>query len=130
MHVLPDLRIGIWMYAQPESSLYLSVMTIGELRKGTTLLPEGKRRRQLEQWLDHELVPRFHSRILPITQTIADHWGILSARRQRQGAPLSMADGLIAATALHHNLTVVTRNIKDFTDLGVPLLNPWESNQP
>jgi len=72
------------------------------------------------------LVPRFHNRILPVTDRIADRWGVLDGQCQLNGTPLNMADGLIAATALEHDLTVVTRNVRDFTGLGVALLNPWE----
>jgi predicted nucleic acid-binding protein len=123
----PDPRISTWINAQPESTLFLSAITIGELRKGTDLLPDGKRRRPLEAWFEKSLIPRFFDRILPVTQAVADRWGLLTARRQLAGVPLSITDGLIAATALHHGLTVVTRNVKDFADLGVPLLNPWET---
>ena len=66
-------------------------------------------------------------RILPVTQKVADRWGVLSGLRQMAGRPLSMADGLIAATALEHGLIIVTRNIRDYEDLGVTLVNPWES---
>ena len=71
----------------------------------------------------------FSGRILPVTQSVADRWGILSAERQLKGTPISMADGLIAATALEHNLALVTRNGKDFANLSLPLVSPWE-NQP
>jgi predicted nucleic acid-binding protein len=121
----PEPRIGQWMFAQPEESLFLSAVTIGELRKGIVLLSAGKRRNQIEQWFEDDLVARFSARILPITQLIANRWGVLSAIRQMAGTPLGMADGLIAATALEHSLTLVTRNAKDFTGLGVSLLNPW-----
>ena len=102
-------------------------MTIGELRKGLTILPESKRRAQLWKWMDEDLIPLFGSRVLPVTQTIADRWGRLSGQRQMRGRPLSMADGLIAATALEHDLTLVTRNIKDFDGLDLTILNPWET---
>ena len=106
--------------------LFLSVVTLGELRKGIVLLPFGKRRSALEEWFHHDLIPRFHDRILPVTQMIADRWGTLSGDCQLKGTPLNTADGLIAATALQHGLTLVTRNVKDFTDLGLAILNPWD----
>ena len=101
-------------------------MSIGELRRGLIVLPASRRRAALEQWLEHDLVPRFRERILPVTYFIADRWGQLDGECQLRGTPLNMADGLIAATALQHDLTVVTRNVKDFADLGVTIFNPWD----
>lgn len=105
--------------------LYMSAVTIGELRKGLTTMPAGKRRLRLEDWLTSDLIPSFGDRILPVTQVIADRWGRLSGQRQLAGRPLSMSDGIIAATALEHGLTVATRNVRDFESLGLALLNPW-----
>ena len=106
--------------------LYLSVISIGELRRGFVILQPGKRRRDLEHWFEMDLTPRFKGRILPITQSVADRWGQLDGVRQLKGAPLSMADGLSAATALEYNMSVATRNVKDFTGPGVSVFNPWE----
>ncbi len=122
----PDPRVEAWMAAQ--SLPHLSVVTIGELRKGFALLPESRRRAQLEQWFEIVLLPLVAGRVLPVTHAICERWGILSAKRQLSGAPLAMADGLIAATALEYGLTLATRNVKDFADLGVTILNPWEIN--
>jgi predicted nucleic acid-binding protein len=123
----PDPRVNAWVLAQDEAALHLSVVTIGELRKGLTILPESKRRSQLQDWLENDLIPLFRGRVLPVTQLIADRWGVLSGMRQMAGRPLSMADGLIAATGLEHGLVVVTRNVRDYEGLGVTLLNPWEA---
>jgi predicted nucleic acid-binding protein len=79
----------------------------------------------LELWFEKDLMLRFRGRILPVTYSIADRWGKLHGERQLRGTPLNMADGMNAATALEHNLTVVTRNVKDFAGLGVAVLNPW-----
>ena len=99
---------------------------IGEFRKGLTTHPEGKRRVQIQAWLETELIPMFADRILPVTQAIAERWGVMSGRRQQMGRPLCMADGLIAATAIEHGLVVVTRNVKDFEALDlITILNPW-----
>lgn len=123
----PEPRVASWVYAQDEESLHLSAVTIGELRRGFVLLQAGKRRRDLELWLETDLLPRFRGRILPVTESVADGWGVLGGERQLKGAPLSTADGLIAATALEHNLTLVTRNVKDFGGLGLAVLSPWEA---
>jgi len=123
----PDSRVRNWVYARDEQSLYLSAVTIGELRRGFVLLPAGRRRVELERWLENDLLPRFHARILPVTHSIADRWGVLDGQCQLKGTPLNTADGMIAATALEHGLTLVTRNVKDFAGLDVVLLNPWEA---
>ncbi len=122
----PVTRLGQWLFAQPEDQLFLSAITIGELRKGITLLPEGKHRTTLERWLEEDLTPRFFDRVLPVTQAIADQRGVLTAARQRKGRPLGMPDGLIAATALEHDLTLVTRNTGDVAGLERNLLHLWE----
>jgi predicted nucleic acid-binding protein len=122
----PDPRVNAWVRAQDDAALHLSAITIGELRKGLTILPESKRRSQLQDWLENDLILLFTGRILPVTQAIADRWGVLSGQRQIAGRPLSMADGLIAATALEHGLVLVTRNVRDYRDLAVTIRNPWE----
>ena len=102
-------------------------MSIGELRRGATLLVPGSARRlQLEHYIEIDIPLLFGKRVLPITQAIAERWGVIDARRQAAGRPLGIADGMIAATAIEHDLTVVTRNVKDFAGLGVTIFNPWE----
>jgi toxin FitB len=123
----PHPPVEQWFFSQHEASLFLSAVTIGELRKGVVLLQAGPRRAQLERWLESSLVPRFHGRILPVTHTIADRWGALDGQCQSKGMPLNTADGMIAATALEHGFVVATRNVKDFAGLGVGVLNPWET---
>ena len=107
--------------------LYLSVLTLGEIRKGLAGLPQGKRRTSLETWLEIELGARFAGRILPIDVSVADRWGLLAANAKKEGKTLSTIDGLLAATALHHNLTVVSRNDSGFADTQVQVLNPWKA---
>ena len=107
--------------------LYLSVLTLGEIRKGLAGLPQGKQRTHLETWLEIELRARFAGRILPIDVPIADRWGLLAANTKKEGKTLSTIDGLLAATALHHNLTVVSRNDSGFADTQVQVLNPWKA---
>ncbi len=123
----PEPRVVQWVDSVPEDSVFISVVTLGEIRKGCELLDAGKRRKELEQWLEGEVREWFLGRILPVTEAIAERWGKLEAKRQRLGLPLNTADGQIAATALEHGLTLVTRNEKDFADLGVSILNPWEA---
>ncbi len=123
----PDSRVAKWVYAQDEQSLYLSVVSIGELRRGLVILPASKRRSELERWFENDLLPQFEGRILPVTRSIADRWGVLDGECQVKGTPLNTADGMIAATAIEHGLTVVTRNIRDYAGLGVEALNPWDA---
>jgi predicted nucleic acid-binding protein len=114
------------MEAADESLLYLSVLTLGEIRKGVAGLAQGKRRTHLETWLEVDLKARFSGKIVSIDSAIADRWGLLASAAKRQGKALSVVGGLLAATALHHNLTVVARNASDFTETQVQVLNPWE----
>jgi len=107
------------------TTLFLSAVTIGEIRKGLIVLPLGRRRSELEMWFHTDLLTWFHNRVLPVTSAVADRWGVLDGQCQLRGTPLNTADGMIAATAIEHGLTVVTRNVKDFSGLGVDLFNPW-----
>lgn len=106
---LPDAAVAAWLKRQTKESQYLSVVTIGELRRGTTLLSQGSRRTQLEQFIEITVPRWFDRRVLPVTQAIAERWGILDAQRQAAGRPLGVTDGMIAATALEHGLVLVTR---------------------
>jgi len=123
----PEPRVLEWLDATDEHLLHLSVLTIGEIRKGLVSLPHGKRRTHLETWLEVDLQTRFSSRILAIDAPVADRWGVLAAQARHRGRPLPIVDGLLAATALHHNLIVVSRNAVDFTNVQVAVLNPWEA---
>ncbi|HTC35383.1 MAG TPA: type II toxin-antitoxin system VapC family toxin [Bryobacteraceae bacterium] len=121
----PEPRVVQWLKSQPIATLFLSAVTIGEIRKGLVVMPQGRRRNELEAWFHTDLLNWFHDRILPVTHSIADRWGALDGHRQLMGTPLNTADGLIAATALEHDLTVVTRNVKDFAGLAVVVFDPW-----
>ena len=123
----PEPRVMAWIEAIDESLLYLSVLTLGEIRKGLAALPPGRRRTRLETWLEAELRVRFSGRVLSIDSEVADRWGWLAAGAKGQGKSLSAIDGLIAATAVHHNLTIVSRNTSDFSSVPVPVVNPWEA---
>jgi predicted nucleic acid-binding protein len=123
----PEQRVLDWMEAADESLLYLSVLTVGEIRKRLAELAQSKRRTQLETWLEVDLRARFAGRVLPIDGPVADRWGQLAGDAKRQGKTLAVIDGLLAASALQHNLTVVSRNTSDFVHTRVTVLNPWES---
>ena len=122
----PDANVTRWIRSTDEELLHLSVLTIGEIRKGIVAIQDASRRITLETWLDGDLVVRFANRILSIDRHVADRWGRLSAPGE---FVIPVIDGLLAATALHHNQTLVTRNTKDVARTGVPVFNPWtESN--
>jgi predicted nucleic acid-binding protein len=125
--VQPEPRVLEWLRVADESLLHLSVLTLGEIRKGIAGLPQSARRSQLESWLEVDLQARFSGRVVPISAAIADRWGILAAESKRKGKPLAVIDGLLAATALQFNLTIVSRNVNDFAQTRVPVVNPWES---
>ena len=122
-----NARVKRWLQDAPANQLYFSVVSLGEIQKGIVLLPASARRRDLQQWVERTLRPWFAGRILPIDEAIAERWGVLAGEHRLTGRQVAMADGLIAATALEHGLTLVTRNTRDFEGLGVPLLNPWEA---
>lgn len=122
----PEAKVLAWLNSIDPELLYLSVMTLGEIRTGIDRMPEGKQRTFLNNWFIAELRPWLDGRILPVTDVIAERWGSLDAHQRLQGRPLNTADGLIAATAAVHGLTMVTRNFQDFSGLGVVLLNPWD----
>ena len=113
-----------WFAAADESLLHFSVVTLGEIRKGIASRPDPARRAQLESWLS-ALVNRFSGRILPVDLAVADRWGHLAGTCKATGIALPVIDGLLAATALHYDLTFVTRNIKDVQGTGVDTLDPW-----
>jgi toxin FitB len=127
VNLRPEPRVIAWLNQQANEGLYLSVVTIGELRRGFITMPEGPRRTRLERWLETDVMLWFGERILPVTKEIADRWGVLDGTCQLRGTPANTADGLIAATALEHDLTIVTRNARHFALFGVAMLNPWEN---
>jgi toxin FitB len=122
----PEKRVRDWIDAQDEKALYLSVLTLAEIRKGITLLPPSSRRSQLQTWLETELPLRFADRLLPVDEKVADRWGAMAGLARLQGIALPVIDGLIAATAINHGLTLVSRNVRDFAVWHVPVINPWE----
>ncbi len=118
----PDPRVVAWVDARPPSTLYISVLTLGEIRRGVDLMTDEARRLKLLDWLETELPAWFAGRILGVDLAVADHWGRLLARARR---PLPAIDSLLAATAARHDLQLVTRNVADFAGVDVTVLNPW-----
>jgi len=116
-------QVIAWLEQIPAEALFISVLTLGEIRKGIEKLTEKKRREKLRLWLEHELTAWFGRRVLPIDLAVADRWGRLLAEL---GRPVPSIDSLIAATALHHELRLVTRNAKDFDYPGLEVINPWQ----
>ena len=121
----PNRGVITWLEQADEDRVFLSVATLAELRHGIERLSAGARRKQLDGWLRDELPLRFETRVLPVTTQIADEWGRLIAQCETRGRPLGAMDGLIAATASIHGLTLVTRNTSDFESSLRSLLNPW-----
>ena len=120
----PNPGLTSWTTSADEDDLFLSVVTLGELRFGIERMADGSRRRRYEQWLEHELIVRFEGRILPVNQAIADSWGRIVALCASKGKPINAIDAFLAATAEVHRLTLVTRNVQHFIVLKT-VLNPW-----
>ena len=122
LRIKPNAHVIQWLEIVPSEQLFISVLTLGEIRKGVEKLDKGKHKNKLILWLEHKLPKWFEDKIIPITQEIADRWGYLTAHTPRI---LPAIDGLLAATALTHNLKIVTRNAKDFTLAGLEVINPF-----
>lgn len=122
----PDARVKAWADATDEQLFHISVLTLGEIRKGIDSLPSSWRRNVLESWLSQDLAVRFAGRILKVDQDIADRWGRIAGKAKRESRAIEAIDGLLAATALQYNLTLVTRNTREVALTGVAFLNPWE----
>ena len=122
---LPDRGITEWLAAVDEDRIYISVITISELRFGIERLPPGARRKRIEDWFTSDLPMRFDSRIIPINVAIADSCGKIRNRGRAAGRPIAPMDAFIAATAQIADLTLVTRDVSDFEFLGLPIISPW-----
>lgn len=123
----PDPKVVRWFERADPESLFASVVTYGEIKLGIEALPASQRRAALEHWLEQGLPEWFESNLLPVTKAIAGRWGQLTIQAKTKVISITMADGLIAATAAEHDLTIVTRNVKDFTGTRAAILNPWEA---
>ena len=124
----PDSRVTQWVRSQDEENLFLSVITIGEIQKGISKLPNGRnKKQQLQNWLSNELRERFTDRILEITVGVAHVWGQILGVCEKKGVSLPAIDSLIASQGIFHKMTVVTRNISDMEPSGASLYNPWSA---
>ena len=122
----PNPAVIVWLDKQDERKLFLSVLNLGELRKGISKLPDGTKKNELQAWVDQDLVERFSGRILELNLDTSLRWGQFQGEAERLGEKLPVMDSLIAATAVAHGLVVVTRNTRDLERCGAPLFNPWE----
>lgn len=120
----PNNTVLRWIDATPDDALHLSVLSLGEIRKGVEAVADASRKERLRLWLEQELPAWFEDRLLPVDTTVADRWGRLLAEVRR---PVPAIDSLLAATALQHHLRLVTRNVDDFQFPGLEVVNPWAS---
>lgn len=119
----PDEHVVNWFKTIPDEALYISVLTLGEIRKGAEMIPDDKRKEKIRIWLEIDLPQWFNDRILKIDHYIADRWGRLQSEMRK---PIPAIDSLIAATALYHDLRLVTRNVKDFKYPSLQVICPWK----
>jgi len=121
----PNPGLASWITSADEETLFLSVLSIGELRIGITVQTDAKKRAALETWFISDLIPRFQGRILAFDLDVAQEWGRIEGRARLSSGKLPVVDSQLAATALHHGLTLVTNNEGDFSRTGASILNPW-----
>ena|SRR3990172_8792294 len=122
----PNPSVIEWVNNCDERSLFVSVLVIGEIQKGIAKLEESKKKSELQAWLDNELVKRFKGRILNINKKTTSIWGKLQGEAEKKGEIIPVIDALIGATAIEHNLIVVTRNVNDIERIGAKVYNPWK----
>lgn len=121
----PNPKVVKWISEVSENSLFLSVITFGEIHKGIEKLPEGKKKDKLHTWINFDLKDRFKNRVIDLDIKIAATWGKIQAKSEAVGKPIPAIDGLIVATGITYELIIVTRNISDMENSGAILLNPW-----
>jgi len=121
-------KVVEWLDRLDSNTIYLSVITIGEIRKGIEKLPPSKRKERIKEWLEGDLLLRFQGRILEITTEVMLIWGELTGRLEKEGRPITAIDSLIAAIVLQGNYRLVTRNEHDFQYTGVTIINPWKES--
>ena len=124
----PNQQVITWIDQVDDQLVFLSVITVGEIKRGIEKLPESQRKNRLDDWLNGDLLIRFDDRIVAIDLPVMLTWGTLVASLESLGRSLPAIDSLIAAIALHHDLQLVTRNEKDFAGAGLTIVNPWSEN--
>ena len=122
----PDPRVVEWIDSVEDERLFLSVVTVGEFQAGVEKLSDARRKAAIQSWLDDDLLPRFKDNLLPVDAGVMRVWGRLTARLEKHGRPMPAMDALLAAAALHADASLATRNVEDFKNTGVDLLNPWD----
>lgn len=122
----PSENVTEWLLGRDELLFFVSAMTFGEIKKGVEKVTDSSRKKKLERWVGEFLIPRFWNRLLVIDGRVANCWGQLIAKSEKKGRVLPTVDSLIAATALTHDLSIVTRNTKDFENIGIQIINPWD----
>ena len=125
----PEAHVVAWLAAQPSTTVYLSVLTLGEIEQGIVRAPNPRRAERLTRWLEAELLPRFRGRVLPVDAEIVKTWGQITGRALLRGQSVGYIDSLLAATAIVHGLILATRNVRDVTMLPVQTINPWTEDE-
>ncbi len=123
----PDPGMAQWIAEADEASLFISVITLAELRRAIERMAPGRRRDRMRNWLDADLADRFEDRICDIDSEVAKVWGRITAQRERAGRPIGPMHAFIAAIAAQRGFAVVTRNVVDFADIAVEVVNPWST---
>lgn len=122
----PEKKVFEWLNSIDAERVYLSVVTLGEIQRGISVKPASNRRTELEEWLNGDLVAQFAGRILSLDHETFITWGQMVAPLKAMGKPMDVMDSLIAATAIHHKMVLVTRNTSDFVNVDLNVFNPWE----
>jgi toxin FitB len=121
----PNRKVVDWLNELPSEALFLCAITIGEVRKGLTKLPNSSEKERLTLWLN-TLLKDYKERILSIDLMVCENWGVLQGNAEKAGAPMSSIDSLLAATTYTYNLILATRNESDFSPSNIPIINPWK----
>ena len=125
----PEAEVVNFVAAQPLDRLFVSAVTLAEIRFGIELVGDAGRRAELGDWLTHQVRPMFDQRVLPISEDVMFKWRLLVEDGRKAGHTFSQPDLIIAATALHHGLTVVSRDVRDFEKARAPIFNPWSDQR-
>ena len=126
----PERKVLAFVAAQPLDLLNVSTVTLAEIRFGIELVNDANHRAELNDWLAHKVRPMFRHRVLDVTEGVMFKWRLMVEDGRKVGHTFSQPDLIIAATALHHGLTLVSRDVRDFQKAGVPVLNPWNDPAP